>query len=83
MAHAEAIAYAEAIVRRSKVLLSINHEVNPDKVGDLAPLARLPMMRFPYWMRKGYAEEQYFIVQPKRSLWSSLAARFKQKRDVS
>jgi hypothetical protein len=59
MAKADAIAYAEAIVRRSKVLLSINHEVNLDKVQDLAPLARLPMMRSPYWMRKGYAEEVF------------------------
>jgi hypothetical protein len=62
MAQADATAYAEAIIRRSKVLLSINHEVNPDKIQDLAPLMRLPLMRFPYWMRKGYTEELYITA---------------------
>jgi hypothetical protein len=64
MAKSDAIAYAEAVVRRSKALLSINHEVNPERVQDLAPLARLPVLRFPYWMRKGYSEQLFVVESP-------------------
>ena len=70
MAHADALAYAEAIVRRSKTLVSINHEVHAYSVQQLAPLAQLAIMRFSYWMRKGYAEEIFVIGKPKRSRWS-------------
>jgi hypothetical protein len=78
IAQVEAIAYAEVIVRRSNLFLSINHEVNPDKVHDLAPFARLPLMRFPYWMRKGYAEEVFVTAQPKPSPRSSLTVMLKE-----
>jgi hypothetical protein len=83
MAQADAIAYAEVIARRSEVLISINHEVNPDKVEDLAPLARLQSMRFPYWMRKGYVEELFITAKPESSVWNFLAAKLRKKGNDS
>jgi hypothetical protein len=57
--HAER--YAATIVDRARIFLSINHEINPFRVHDLKALSGIPMQRHPYWMRKGYAEELFFL----------------------
>jgi hypothetical protein len=54
-------AYANKIVATSRAFVSINHEINAFKTADLAALKTVAVQRFPYWMRKGYAEELYLI----------------------
>ncbi len=51
--------YWRQIEKRTKMFLSINHEVNPFRVKDLIGESKgvLVVGRAPYWMRKGYVEE--------------------------
>lgn len=44
------------------LLFSINHEVNPYRVCDIAPPHRLRQYRYPFWLRVGYVEELYSTV---------------------
>lgn len=48
--------YWEVIRKSTPMFLSINHEVNGFTVADLAA-GEARVLRFPYWMRPGYAEE--------------------------
>lgn len=52
--------YVDKIVGSSEVFLSINHEVNAVLVRDLFKKTRgVISCRYPYWLRRGYAEEVY------------------------
>ena len=59
MDEAQAIAYIGSIRERAKVFLSINHEYNAIAVRDIVSDRFSSYQRFPYWMRKGYAEEVF------------------------
>jgi len=59
MSQTNAGAYADKIKSAARTFISINHEVNKFKVAELPTLSNVPNERFPYWMRKGYAEERY------------------------
>lgn len=59
MDRAYAEEYARFIRARSVLFLSINHEVNPFRVRDLAAFADYQITRHPYWMRTGYVDELY------------------------
>lgn len=61
MALDNANAYAKKIVATSRLFVTINHEINAFRVSDLLAPKGLSGQRFPYWMRKGYVEEIYFI----------------------
>jgi len=54
-----ASAYWKAIRGRAAMFLSINHETNEFTVRQLPGPA--PQTRYPYWMRRGYVEELYFL----------------------
>jgi len=62
-----AVAYASVIANKAKAFISINHDVNGFRVGELEPLASAHRLRYPYWMRNGYAEEIYIF--PRRRSW--------------
>jgi hypothetical protein len=53
--------YVQEIVSRCETFVSVNHEFNAPRVQDImqdcAPQVR--GIRYPYWMRTGYAEEIY------------------------
>ena len=51
--------YVAVISKTCSCFLSINHEFNPFRVCDLPAAQELKVSRYPYWMRKGYAEELY------------------------
>jgi hypothetical protein len=59
MGRETASAYWKAIRSRAGRFLSINHESNEYTVRQVAGLA--PETRYPYWMRRGYAEELYLL----------------------
>jgi hypothetical protein len=59
MDRADAERYADFIIRRCKVFLSVNHEVNPLRVSEVGDLAKHRVSRHPYWLRPGYVEELY------------------------
>lgn len=61
MDQSHAQTYASAIVDRARLFLSINHEFNPFRVADLPAFTDVARQRYPYWMRKGYAEEVFTI----------------------
>lgn len=65
MAADVASAYTDRIIGSARVFISINHEINHFRVIDLPALKAFPSQRFPYWLRKGYAEEQYLIAKPR------------------
>jgi putative sugar O-methyltransferase len=53
-----AFRYIEAVSKQSPTLLSINHELLPVRVSELAlKFHPISYDRFPYWMRRGYIEE--------------------------
>ena len=56
-------AYVNSILERASVFLSINHEYNPILVRDLICDRCSRYQRFPYWMRKGYAEEVFTFAK--------------------
>lgn len=59
MDRAYAEEYARFIRARCSLFLSLNHEVNPFRVRDLAAFADYQVTRHPYWMRTGYVDELY------------------------
>ena len=60
MARPTARAYCEAIKVRGRLFVSINHELNPFTVRDVCAEAGMKMLtRTPYWMRRGYVDEEY------------------------
>jgi SAM-dependent methyltransferase len=58
-----AISYLRDISRRAKLLLSINHEANPISTRELLSQCAIEArrLRYPYWLRRGYAEEIFFF----------------------
>lgn len=63
MSRDTALAYCKAIHSRANKFLSINHECNPFTVREIC--ATLPMhssTRTPYWLRRGYVDEVFYLV---------------------
>ena len=58
MSEQHAVEYAKCIKKQASVFLSINHEINSFTVSSIMGK---PTYRFPYWLRKGYAEELYVL----------------------
>jgi hypothetical protein len=56
-----AMGYFHTISRRAALFLSINQESYPQRVRDLPAKCRIEtrVLRYPYWLRKGYVEEIY------------------------
>lgn len=63
--------YARAFAAHGKVLLSLNHEANHDRVSALAALRGKSVGRFPSWFRPGYVEE-IFLADVKSGLSASI-----------
>jgi hypothetical protein len=58
-----AISYFREINQHAKLFLSINQEAYQFRVRDLPAICRIDVKvaRHPYWMRKGYVEEIFYI----------------------
>jgi hypothetical protein len=90
-----AVRYFREMARRAAVFLSINHEGYPLRVRDLPSKGEIEtrVLRYPYWMRKGYVEEIYYFRRSGKrssaihSSWSRLkmtfAAGMSLSRDLS
>jgi hypothetical protein len=65
----QAVDYFRKIARHAGVFVSINHEVNSFRAGDLPTLAGIPMhfSRYPYWLRDGYVEEVFFFHEHRQT----------------
>lgn len=58
MSKSTAIRYIEELTKRTGLLISVNHEINPFTVRELIDtLGLAKRARAPYWLRKGYVEE--------------------------
>ena len=67
--------YADFMVNKASIVLSINHEINPFRAGDLLKAAGGVVDRSPYWMREGYVEEIVRtdnIAAKRHSWWARL-----------
>ena len=54
--------YCQAIKSRADAFLSINHEANSFTVGEITASAGMwAANRAPYWLRRGYVEEVFFM----------------------
>ncbi|MFM0559297.1 putative sugar O-methyltransferase [Paraburkholderia sediminicola] len=63
MSRDTALAYCKAIQSRANKFLSINHECNPFTVREIcATLAMHSSTRTPYWLRRGYVDEVFYLV---------------------
>jgi hypothetical protein len=49
--------YFDVVSHSNAVFVSINHEAHAFRVSDFAANRGRKLLRFPYWMRKGYVEE--------------------------
>jgi hypothetical protein len=67
-------AYVNSILERGRVFLSINHEYNAITVRDIISNRCSGYQRFPYWMRKGYAEEVFTTSENDNATGHSLLA---------
>jgi hypothetical protein len=67
-----AATYFREIARRTTLFLSINHEDYPTRTSELPSKCGIKawVQRHPYWLRKGYVEELYYIET--RNLLSKL-----------
>jgi putative sugar O-methyltransferase len=62
MSSQTARAYCQAIKSRADAFLSINHEANSFTVGEITASAGMRAAnRAPYWLRRGYVEEVFFM----------------------
>ena len=74
--------YLAHLQERASVLISINHEANDFSFIDLCrgAYAREPVMRAPYWLRRGYVEEHIRfriparrrVMQRLRNIWTHM-----------
>jgi hypothetical protein len=51
--------YADFCLKKTDLLISVNHEINHFKVIDLESLEGCNLSREPYWVRPGYVKELY------------------------
>jgi hypothetical protein len=68
-----AMRYFREMGRRASVFLSINHEGYALRVRDLPSKCEIEtrVLRYPYWLRKGYVEEIYYFRHPPKGIRSS------------